>query len=80
MRCLRCVVRCLRLRRPTWLAALCALLALAGGCCRPGAAERTLTVSLPAQKWLLDSIVGLTRFTVVSMLGAGSNPETSSLP
>lgn len=75
MRCLRCVVRCLRLRRPTWLAALCALLALAGGCCRPGAAERTLTVSLPAQKWLLDSIVG-DRFTVVSMLGAGSNPET----
>lgn len=37
--------------------------------------ERTLTVSIPAQKWILDSIAG-PRFKVFSLLDAGSNPET----
>lgn len=32
-------------------------------------------MSIPAQKWLLDSIVG-NRFKVVSLLGSEANPET----
>ena len=36
--------------------------------------RRRLTVSIPAQKWLLDSIVG-NRFEVLSMLSDGANPE-----
>ncbi len=62
-----------RLWREAALLALCALLACA--CSGGGAADKVLAVSIPSQKWLLDSIVG-DRFTVVSMLDAGSNPET----
>lgn len=36
--------------------------------------QRILAVSIPPQKWLLDSIVG-ERYQVVSMLSSDSNPE-----
>lgn len=59
-----------------WLGALLLGATLAFMACRkPDASERTLTVSIPAQKWLLDSIAG-PGWTVVSLLDAGSNPET----
>lgn len=56
-----------------WALALCA--GIMGSCARPAAERDVLAVSIPAQKWLLDSIVG-DRFEVISMLDAGSNPET----
>lgn len=45
--------------------------------CGSGEAYRkyVLSVSIPAQKWLLDSIVG-DRFKVISMIETGANPET----
>lgn len=58
------------------LAALVALAALIVVSCVSQTTERDeLTVSIPAQKWLLDSIVG-DRYKVVAMLEDGSNPET----
>lgn len=72
--------RLLRRRPLPSLAGLCAVLAcaLALSCGRgpgEGGGREVLTVSIPPQKWLLDSIVGH-RFAVVSMLDAGSDPET----
>ncbi|MCM1318808.1 MAG: zinc ABC transporter substrate-binding protein [Muribaculaceae bacterium] len=55
-------------------AMLCAILCLLCSCTH-SSDTNVLTVSIPPQKWLLDSIVG-DRFTVVSMLKADSNPET----
>lgn len=75
-----CLAKSLCCRSRLWsgasLLALCSLLACA--CSRSGAPDKVLAVSIPTQKWLLDSIVG-DRFTVVSMLDAGSNPETFEL-
>lgn len=50
------------------LSAVCA-------CSRREAPKDVLSVSIPAQKWLLDSIVG-DRFQVVSVIETGANPET----
>lgn len=58
------------------LASLCALICCMNilcGCVKHQE-EKVLTVSIPPQKWLLDSIVG-SRYKVVSMLSANSNPE-----
>lgn len=53
-----------------------ATLLLCAGCTENRDQEKPkLAVSIPAQKWLLDSIVG-DRFEVVAMLTDGSNPET----
>lgn len=60
---------------PVLCVCLIALCALCGGCQSQNGKGDVLTVSIPAQKWLLDSIVG-DRFKVVSILGAESNPET----
>lgn len=43
--------------------------------CGSGNNKRVLAVSIPPQKWLLDSIVG-DRYEVISMLSSDSNPET----
>ena len=53
----------------------CAAALTLSACSGPQGSGRELTVSIPAQKWLLDSIVG-DRYEVRAMLGAGSNPET----
>lgn len=56
------------------LIAFCSMLT----CCdsrQSSSARPSLAVSIPAQKWLLDSIAG-DRFNVVTLLSDGSNPET----
>ncbi|MCM1005867.1 MAG: zinc ABC transporter substrate-binding protein [Prevotella sp.] len=51
------------------------LLCVLCGACSKETRNKVLTVSVPSQKWLLDSIVG-DRYTVITMLGEDSNPET----
>lgn len=53
----------------------CLLVLCSAACTGHKGGKDTLMVSLPAQKWLLDSIVG-DRFEVEAILDAGSNPET----
>lgn len=55
--------------------ALCVMMLALSSCSHKKEGQEELTVSIPAQKWLLDSIVG-DRYNVVAMLDAGSNPET----
>lgn len=57
------------------VAMMLSLLLLLASCSRPADTRQTLAVSIPAQKWLLDSIAG-DRFRVVALLSDGSNPET----
>ena len=52
---------------------LCALALCA--CGRREGVKDVLTVSIPTQKWLLDSIVG-DKFRVMSVIESGANPET----
>lgn len=47
-------------------------------CSHANNGAKVLTVSIPAQKWLLDSIVG-DRFEVITLLDDNSNPETFEL-
>ncbi len=54
---------------------MCVLLLCAIVGCSHSETGRKLAVSIPAQQWLLDSIVG-DRFETVSLLEPGSNPET----
>lgn len=60
--------------RPLVAVAIPLLIALSS-CSRSADTRQTLAVSIPAQKWLLDSIAG-DRFNVVALLSDGSNPET----
>lgn len=45
------------------------------GCRQQSTSDRTITVSIEPQRWLLEQIAG-SRFEVRSLLGSGANPES----